>query len=137
MPESITVAILAEEMKRQGNTLAALAKTTKEHVDKCGVLNETNARAMTAMATSLTAIERRFVVFDTIVTVVSTHGKKVLVTVGGIIFTAWVSVLVQNVMLHQDTVSAARQASNAANSAASGQMIVLRKLNELQETPGP
>ena len=151
MPGSIDMDTLAKELQRQGETLSALAKTTISHVDGCGELNRKTALEMTAMRESVQAIEARFVAFDRVMEValvvlvfLGKHGKKLVLTSATVVFSAWLTVLVQNVLLHRETATTAQQAAVSAKTAAqqaqqaaNGQLVVIRKLNEIEQTPGP
>jgi hypothetical protein len=142
MPEPLTVEALALELRKDRLEQRRQGRVLKTHVDECGELQkltaqrlEQGAQTMDRLDKSLKAIEDRFVLFDRVTTFLSKRGKWVIGLIITAAISAWVSVLVQNYLLHTETARTATVAASSAQEAASGQKQVLHKLNEI--APGP
>jgi hypothetical protein len=138
----LSLQTLATELRATRRAQQTQGATLRRHVKDCGKLQEATAQrlaegaeTMGEMQVSLSGIEDRFKSFDRWTAFLTKYGKWIAGIVVTAIISAWVSVLVQNYYLHQQTAKAAQAAASSASQAASGQTVVLHKLNEI--APGP
>ena len=109
----MTVATLAVRLERVSGQLDA-------HLSECSTANIATATALKTIADKIESFERL--------------PMKAVRWLGGIVLAAAITLLVQNFMLHQDTSDKAQAAVVAANQAATGQAVIVQKLDQLKHT---
>lgn len=132
-PEA-TLKALAAEQEEHRKMLRDLQKLTIQHVRECGKLQKVTATELTKLSGGLTAIERRFEVFDKVTGFLLKHGKKLGYVAVTALISAYVGLLVQSWALHQDSTAHALDAANKAAAAQSAvQQIPDRTVQKLED----
>ena len=123
---------LTVEMRKQGKAL-------QTHVRGCGKLQIQNAKTLKGLSEGQAALEARFEIIDTIgrwIGLIGKYGRRVTVTIGVSAIGALTTILVQNVMLHNETIKTAQVAATAATRVESQQVTLGQKLDAIKNA-GP
>ena len=142
MPGSVDVETLAMELRATRKAQSNTARLLKKHVDGCDASNVVAAKAqveaaekLEALAKSVSGLEDRFEVIDTIghwVRFIGKYGKWLALTIGAALISAFTTLYVQAYSQHVDTVSkasvAAAQATQAAAASAHASAVIDQKL---------
>lgn len=125
---SVSVDVLAIEMKKQGKAL-------QTHVRGCGKLQIQNAKTLKELSEGQALLAQRFEIIDTIgryVGLVSRYGKRVTGIIGVSAIGALTTILVQNVMLHNETIKTAQVAASAATRVENQQVTLGQKIDSIK-----
>jgi hypothetical protein len=141
MPEGVTVATLAIELREQGKTLKALIKQSRKHFDDCGSLQALTAAKLQELSAGQTEITKRFVLFDRIANSVLKYGRRGIGIVIGSALTAWATLFVAGYMQHVEVMKSASVAVTtakvAADTAVDTKKVLVRKIDDLKADGAP
>lgn len=125
---SVSVDVLAIEMKKQGKAL-------QTHVRGCGKLQIQNAKTLKELSEGQALLAQRFEIIDTIgryAGLISRYGKRVTGIIGVSAIGALTTILVQNVMLHNETIKTAQVAASAATRVENQQVTLGQKIDSIK-----
>lgn len=124
----MSVDVLAIEMKKQGKAL-------QTHVRGCGKLQIQNAKTLKELSEGQALLAQRFEIIDTIgryAGLISRYGKRVTGIIGVSAIGALTTILVQNVMLHNETIKTAQVAASAATRVENQQVTLGQKIDSIK-----